>query len=265
MKEKFKKYTDKFFKEAKKNLNDLKSIKTAYKQIPNLLTFSRAIAPIFINILFFSGNIPGALVLCGLTFLTDAFDGPIARKLNIQSEFGADLDAICDKLLIAGIALPIIILNPIMIINVILETMISVTNIKAKLNGKKPKSTKLGKLKTWVLSLTVLSGYITSLLNIDLALLKSLLMITPAVLFQSATFLEYLQINKKGKDENENIKDGESETSITNLETAKNKEKEKTIKKEIEKPLNLEDYKKLREELLKEEPEEEKVKKKTIN
>ena len=150
-----------------------------------------------------------------------------------------------------------------MIVNVILETMISITNIRAELNGKKPKSTKLGKLKTWVLSLTVLSGYVTSLLNINLTLLKSLLMITPAVLFQSATFLEYLQINKKEDDEAENTEDEKKETPIIDLETVK--EKEKTIKKEIEKPLNLEDYKKLREELLKEEPEEEKVKKKTIN
>ena len=265
MKKNFKNYAANFFKEARKNLNDLKSSKTAYKQIPNLLTFSRAIAPIFINILFFSGNILGALAVCGLTFLTDAFDGVIARKLNIQSEFGADLDAICDKVLIAGIALPIIILNPIMIANVILETLISITNIRAELNGKKPKSTKLGKLKTWVLSLTVLSGYVTSLLNINLTLLKSLLMITPAVLFQSATFLEYLQINKKETDEAENTEDEKKETSIIDLETVKQKEKEKTIKKEVEKPLNLEDYKKLREELLKEEPEKEKVKKKTIN
>lgn len=267
MKKNFKNYAVNFFKEARKNLNDLKSAKTAYKQIPNLLTFSRAIAPIFINILFFLGNIPGALVVCGLTFLTDAFDGLIARKLNIQSEFGADLDAICDKVLIVGIALPIIILNPIMIINVILEAMISITNIKAELNGKKTKSTKLGKLKTWILSLTVLSGYITSLLNIDLTLLKSLLMITPAVLFQSATFLEYLNINKKKIDEIENIEDKKNELPIITLENDKDKEKEKTIEKVIEKRLELEDYKKLKEELLteKKEEEKEKVKKKTIN
>lgn len=263
MKNNIKKYTSKFFKEAKKNLNDLKNVKTAHKQIPNLLTLSRAIAPILINILFFSGNIPGALVVCGLTFLTDAFDGPIARKLNVQSEFGADLDAICDKLLIAGIALPIVILNPIMIINVILEAMISITNIKAKLNNKKPKSTKLGKLKTWILSLTVLSGYIVSLLNINLSFVKSLLMIIPSTLFQSATFLEYFKINKKETEATTNKEKEKIETPIITLEETK--EKEKTIKKDIEKPLNIEDYKKLKEELLKEETEIEKVKRKTIN
>lgn len=263
MKNNIKKYADNFFEEAKKNLNDLKSIKTAHKQIPNLLTFSRAIAPIFINILFFTGNIPRALIVCGLTFLTDAFDGAIARKLNMQSKFGADLDAICDKVLIAGIALPIIILNPIMIINVILETMISITNIKAELNGKKPKSTKLGKLKTWVLSLTILSGYVTSLLNIDLNLIKSLLMITPAILFQGATFLEYLQINKKEIDETPNKENEKIETPVITIEETK--EKEKTLEKNLGKPLTIEDYKDLKEQLLKENIEKSKIKEKTLN
>ena len=66
-------------------------------------------------------------------------------------------------------------------------------------------------------------------------------------------------------DEIENTENEKRETSILDLETVKEEKKEKTMKKEIEKPLNIEDYKKLKEELLKEEPEEEKVKKKTIN
>lgn len=264
MKEKFKNYTDKFFKEAKKNLNDLKSIKTAHKQIPNLLTISRAIAPILINILFFTGNIIGALGVCGLTFLTDAFDGAIARKLNVQSKFGADLDAICDKVLIAGIALPIVILNPIMIINIILEILISITNIKAELDNKKPKSTKLGKIKTWILSLTVLSGYVTSLLNINLSLAKSLLMITPAILSQSATFFEYLKINKKELNSTLN-KENKNEEKHPTISTKETKNKEKTLEKDLSKPLTIDDYKKLKEELLKKEQEQEKIKKKIIN
>jgi len=42
--------------------NDLKSKKTFYKQIPNLLTVSRAVGVIPINILFFTGNIYAALI-----------------------------------------------------------------------------------------------------------------------------------------------------------------------------------------------------------
>lgn len=241
-----KKNTKEFFKDflsdAKKNIRDLKSIKTAYKQIPNILTFSRAVAPIPINILFFTGNIHAALIVCGITFLTDAFDGAIARKLNAQSQFGADLDAICDKLLIAGISIPIITLNPLMLINVILEALISITNIKAKLNNKNPKSSLIGKAKTWVLSLTVLSGYITTLLNININLLKSILMIIPTTLTQSATYIEYRKRNKLIKEKN---MDKENVSKDITKEEIQNK---KELKKE--KKYTIDDYKKLKETLI---------------
>ncbi len=248
-------YINHFFKELKVNIKDLKSIKTAYKQIPNLLTFSRAIAPIPINILFFTGNIPMALIICGLTFLTDAFDGAIARKLNVQSQFGADLDAICDKLLIAGIALPIIIINPFMLINVLLEVLISITNIKAKLNNKNPKSSLLGKAKTWILSLTILSGYIISLLNINLNLLNSILMIIPAVISQNATYISYLKNNNQPK---------EKDIPQQNIDN-KDNINDKSLEMHHTKKYTLEDYKKLKEELLSEENEKNKVKTKKLN
>lgn len=255
MKKEKKVYIKNFFHELKLNMKDLKSLKTAYKQIPNILTFSRAIAPIPINILFFTGNIPAAVVVCGLTFLTDAFDGTIARKLNIQSQFGADLDAICDKLLIAGIALPIIITNPFMLINVMLEGLISITNVKAKLQNKNPKSSMIGKFKTWILSLTILSGYITSLLNIHLSLLKSILMIIPAIVAQNITYIFYLKTN------NQNNK----EVFEQYIGFENNKVDNKSLEPEQEKTYTLEDYKKLKEELLTKEKEQNKIKIKKIN
>lgn len=246
MKNNTKEYVINFFKQAKLNINDLKSIKTASKQIPNILTFSRAVAPIPINILFFTGNIPAALIVCGITFLTDAFDGAIARKLKAQSKFGADLDAICDKLLIAGISIPIIVLNPLMIINVILEILISITNIKAKLKNKNPKSSLIGKAKTWLLSLTVLSGYIASLLNVNLTLLKSIYMIIPTTLAQTITYIEYLKRNSKinkDDDKNINIKNNNKEDNL-------NINNESVKEKELVRPYTIEDYQKLKENLL---------------
>lgn len=262
MKKNIKEYTNNFFKEAKKNINDLKSIKTIPKQIPNLLTFSRALAPVLINILFFADNIPGALVVCGLTFLTDAFDGPIARKLNVQSQFGADLDAICDKVLIAGISIPIVILNPMMLINVALEVLISITNVKAKLRNKNPKSSILGKAKTWVLSLTVLSGYITSLLNLDLNLLKSILMIIPATIAQSATYIEYLKRNNNDKKENTKIENKPDNKQIILEPKKENKNK---LEKEYKRTFTLEDYEKLKQELLENKYQEENEKTKKLD
>lgn len=246
MKDSIKGYINKFFSQAKLNIKDLKNKKTFSKQIPNILTFSRAVAPIPINILFFTGNIPAALIVCGATFLTDAFDGAIARKLDAQSQFGADLDAICDKLLIAGISIPIIVLNPLMIINVVLETLISITNVKAKLNNKNPKSSLIGKAKTWVLSLTVLSGYITSLFNIELNLLKSILMIIPTTLAQSITYIEYLKRNNKINKEEDKVINTQKNNSINNFDDNKKNVKDKVLVR----PYTIEDYQKLKDDLL---------------
>lgn len=46
-----------FLEEIKKALKNLKSIKTFYKEIPNLLTLSRFILTLFIIINILSGNL----------------------------------------------------------------------------------------------------------------------------------------------------------------------------------------------------------------
>ena len=78
-------------------INDLKNIKTWYKQVPNLLTISRPIGIIPANILFFTGDVVPAVILTGCLLLTDLFDGKLARKFGVQSKLGADLDAVGDK------------------------------------------------------------------------------------------------------------------------------------------------------------------------
>ena len=182
--------------ELQKVKNDLKSFKTMYRQIPNMLTTSRILATIPINILFFTGNILSAFIISCIAFFTDCVDGFIARKLEIVSKLGADLDALCDKLLIGGIAIPMLILNPVMIINIALEGLIAIPNIKAKRKGLEPKSSYVGKVKTWVLALTILSGYIMALQGISLNLMQSLIAITPAIGMQIATLTGYIKRNK---------------------------------------------------------------------
>ncbi len=81
------------------------------RQIPNLLTLSRiALLPV-IFVLFFA-PIPGArwmaLAIYCLASITDFFDGFLARKYNVQSSFGAMLDPIADKLIIATILLLVV-------------------------------------------------------------------------------------------------------------------------------------------------------------
>lgn len=238
----------KYFKdEGKKNLKDLKSTKTFYKQIPNLLTIFRLIATIPINIFFFTGNFAASLITCGVATFTDLIDGAIARKCNAVSKFGADLDAICDKLFIGLVALPIVIQNPFMLMNIGLEAGITYTNVKARKEGKKVKSELIGKAKTWILFATVVLGYLLPALNISTNLLTSFLITLPAAAFQTATLIKYLQINHSDK-ENIELENKENETSPTTIKT--NDEKKKELKKELVKPATIEELKQEREKLL---------------
>lgn len=248
MLESIKEYCNYFKNECKKSLNDLKSSKTFYKQIPNLLTIFRLIATIPINIFFFTGNIAASLVTCGIAAITDTFDGTIARKLKIQSQFGADLDAICDKLFILLMAIPITIQNPFMLLNIGLETAITYTNVKATMQKKLVKSKMIGKIKTWVLSLTVLLGYFLPLLNISPNLLTSFLITLPAVAFQSATLVTYLKINnqKINKIVKEIIETEKIKPVIKEV-----KSEEKKLVKELVKPANIDELRNLKESLLK--------------
>ncbi len=162
--------------EIKKCLNDYKSIKTIYKQVPNILTVIRAIGIIPVNILYFTGNIIPAIIVSVIMFLSDLFDGMIARKYNIMSEFGAKLDAVCDKVMFIGLSIPLLNNNLIIIINLMLEICIGGINLLNERKGYDPKTILSGKLKTWLLFITLGIGYLSLILNI-LPMLFNLLVI----------------------------------------------------------------------------------------
>ncbi|MBE6138553.1 MAG: CDP-alcohol phosphatidyltransferase family protein [Firmicutes bacterium] len=247
MKEFIKKYWDNFKTEGKKNFQDLKSIKTAYKQVPNILTISRLLATIPINILYFTGNFAAALITCGVAALTDLVDGPFARKFNCSSKFGADLDAICDKVFILGMALPIIIQNPFMLLNLGLEVGIIGTNVKAVKNKQAVKSEMIGKIKTVILSTTVVASYLLPILNVNLGLLTSLLITTPALAFQIATLGTYMKINQENK---EIILEESVEETKEVIAIEEHKEPVKQLEKTFTQPASIEELRKEREKLL---------------
>ena len=143
--------------EFKKCFEDLKHKDTFYKQIPNLLTASRAVGMIPVNILFLTGNMVSGMVLLGLLLSTD---GKIARKYGIVSKFGADLDAVCDKIMAIGLMLPLLFDMPLLIFNGLLEVIIASFNVMGRLEGIDTKTLFSGKVKTWFLSLTLALGYL---------------------------------------------------------------------------------------------------------
>ncbi|MFI4954574.1 MAG: CDP-diacylglycerol--glycerol-3-phosphate 3-phosphatidyltransferase [Gammaproteobacteria bacterium] len=72
--------------------------------IPNLLSLFRiALIPIFVAIFYLP--IPGNHLICALIFavaaFTDWLDGYLARRLNQMSRFGAFIDPVADKLIVA--------------------------------------------------------------------------------------------------------------------------------------------------------------------
>lgn len=74
-------------------------------KIPNLLTLLRIVLiPVFILIYYLPYNWAPWLAsgIFGLAAVTDWFDGYLARRLNQSSPFGAFLDPVADKLMVAA-------------------------------------------------------------------------------------------------------------------------------------------------------------------
>jgi len=78
--------------------------------VPNVLTFLRVVLT-FVTIFFIFAGFP--IVVIAITFivgmLTDFFDGQIARRFKLTTEFGRQFDVIADRFLMGGTALAIIV------------------------------------------------------------------------------------------------------------------------------------------------------------
>ncbi len=83
--------------------------------IPNILTLLRiALIPVFMLVYYLpvSWNHLATTALFGLAALTDWFDGYLARRLGLSSPFGAFLDPVADKLIVAVALVMLVQTNP---------------------------------------------------------------------------------------------------------------------------------------------------------
>lgn len=83
--------------------------------IPNMLTLGRiALIPVFGVVFYlpFSWANVAAAVVFAMAAITDWADGYLARKLNQTSAFGAFLDPVADKLMVAVALIALLAVNP---------------------------------------------------------------------------------------------------------------------------------------------------------
>ncbi len=185
-----------FIDNIKKVVKDItsKDKEVRRKQIPNILTLIRGIlAPITIIPAVSSGHIYVAFALIAICSMTDSFDGWYARKYNAQSEFGALLDAICDKLFVLTLTFPLAYVHTNWIIAIlILEFVISIINTYTKLKGYDAHSSVIGKLKTVILDASIALCYLDFIVKIPDQFLGITSILTN--IMQVLTIWDYIKI-----------------------------------------------------------------------
>jgi CDP-diacylglycerol--glycerol-3-phosphate 3-phosphatidyltransferase len=130
------------------------------KNFPNILTsFRLVIAPIIILFGLF-GNVKIVLIFTILGSITDLFDGYLARKWEVSSQFGAKLDAVSDKIFAASLLLSLTRKIPNLLIVFLFEIIIALSNLYFYKNLKKSETLMIGKIKTTSLFICIVLSFI---------------------------------------------------------------------------------------------------------
>lgn len=174
-------------------------------RLPNILTMCRPLSLLFILPIAFLGNFSIALILTGVAALTDFFDGIVARKYHAESAYGKKLDPICDKIFAIGLSLPILSVQPSLILStIVLEMAIASISLKSEARQNKPEPTPLGKKKTWALGFELFIFYLAQALKayniiMPIPILAAAILTTNSM--QLATAIQYQRIDHKRQEE----------------------------------------------------------------
>lgn len=237
----FKNNWNQFIEQGRECINELKNKKTRKKQIPNILTASRLLSPFFLIPTALTGNLLLTGIFTGMFALTDAFDGYFARKFNASSEFGRKLDPITDKVFAGSLLIPLAVFNPLILINILGEVIISISSVKSQILGKEPHTVFLGKIKTTFLYTTIALSYLTLAVSLNNSLVNFLISFT--AMLQGASFIKY---NYPQKIENNN----EPSLIINESKNIPTQEMHEQKEKKLD-PKKISDWKVFRNELLK--------------
>lgn len=170
------------------------------KMIPNVLTLSRLLVIPLIIYLGIYDHTYSLLILAFFIALTDFLDGKLARKWDVASELGAKLDAIGDKCLALSLLIILIFNYHGFFYIFILECLIALFNIYTYYKTKTVESLLIGKIKTWVIFITILLGLLDIILTKIHIPIKLFIFLT--VLFQIGSLIDYMNnyaLNKNKK------------------------------------------------------------------
>lgn len=168
------------------------------KIIVNLITSLRLLGTFLIIPIYLYWGWGITALVVGVLFTTDFLDGTLARRFHVETFFGFILDSIADKAFAIIILAILALVNPIFIICIVLEIIISLINYKSVQNGNNVQSSKLGKIKTLILDFTVvfalilIAVYKLTIMNLSLSLYTILNFITiPSLIAQLLTIKDY--------------------------------------------------------------------------
>ena len=170
--------------------------------LPNKLTIIRVcLIPFFVAALLFDhGNNYTMRIVANVLFivasLTDLFDGKIARKYNLVTNFGKFMDPLADKLLVCSALICLIELGQLpawVVIIIIREFIISGFRLVAADNGVVIAASYWGKFKTTF----QMAAVILMIFNIPALTLVTNIVVVIAVALTIISLVDYVAKNIK--------------------------------------------------------------------
>ena len=138
--------------------------------------------------------------------MTDFVDGKLARKYNVQTLYGSYMDTLADKTLNIMLIISLTHKSKVPWLMLVLEITILVVNSIGWILGKKTRVSIIGKIKMWVIGLTIVLGYMNYFNILNDTLFNVFMVIT--CILQILTIINYateLIKEKEGTRENINI------------------------------------------------------------